>query len=103
MAAQFLPRPKLPDGFAAEVAVQELESHDGHRGHLARLQCTRQKCSHPGVCECPAEVSIRLLSCSFIIATSDEFAGRSEDLLVGKNVPASARWKEVVRHQLDTA
>ena len=100
MAAQFLPRPKLPDEFAMEVAVQELESRGGH---LARLQCTRQKCSHPGVCECPAEVSIRLSSCSFIIATSDEFAGRSEDLLVGKNVPASARWKEVVRHQLDTA
>ena len=45
-----MPRPKLPDEFAMEVAVQELESRGGH---LARLQCTRQKCSHPGVCESP--------------------------------------------------
>ena len=47
--AAHLPRPKLRDGFA-EVAVQELKRHCGH---VARLQCERQKRSHPQVCKSP--------------------------------------------------
>ena len=86
--AQFLPRPKLRDGFAVELAAQELQSHGGR---VARLQC-----------ESPT-VSIKLWSRSFMVATCDEFAGRSEHLFVGgENVPA-IRWKEVLCHQLDTA